>query len=75
MIKDCELQVIDADLSKLKIKGLIFEIELCTDYYSVVENISEFSVFSQLVNPKEVQNLYKKKASRSIYKELFLYNI
>ena len=75
MIKDCELQVIDADISKLKIKGLIFEIELCTDYYSVVENISEFSVFSQLVNQKEVQNLYKKKASRSIYKELFLYNI
>ncbi len=74
MIKDCELQVIDADLSKLKIKGLIFEIELCTDYYSVVENISEFSVFSQwLINKRSAE--YKKKASRSIYKELFLYNI
>mgnify|MGYP000647995575 CR=1 FL=1 len=54
-MKDCEFQVIDADLSKLKIKGLIFEIEPCTDYDSAVESTSEFSVLDQSI--KEVQSL------------------
>lgn len=54
-MKDCEFQVIDADLSKLKIKGLIFEIEPCTDYDSAVESTSEFSVLDKSI--KEVQSL------------------
>ena len=54
-MKDCEFQVIDADLSKLKIRGLIFEIEPCTDYDSAVESTSEFSVLDQSI--KEVQSL------------------
>ena len=54
-MKDCEFQVIDADLSKLKIKGLIFEIEPCTDYDSAVESTSEFSALDQSI--KEVQSL------------------
>ena len=54
-MKDCEFQVIDADLSKLKIKGLIFEIEPCTDYDSAIESTSEFSVLDQSI--KEVQSL------------------
>ena len=54
-MKDCEFQVIDADLSKLKIKGLIFEIEPCTDYDSAIESTSEFSVLDKSI--KEVQSL------------------
>lgn len=54
-MKDCEFQVIDTDLSKLKIKELFFEIEPCTDYDSAVESTSKFSVLDQSI--KEVQSL------------------
>ncbi len=47
IIKDCEFDIISQDLSKLKVKGLILEIEKCTDFDSETESTSEFTALEE----------------------------
>lgn len=58
-MKDCEFHVIDSEFSKLKIKGLILEIERCTDFDAAIESTSEFSVLDKsLKDAKDIINAY-----------------
>ena len=47
IMKDCEFDIIFQDLSKLKVKGLILEIERCTDFDSETESTSEFTALEE----------------------------
>ena len=47
IMKDFEFDIISQDLSKLKVKGLILEIERCTDFDSETESTSEFTALEE----------------------------
>ena len=59
IMRDCEIDILDDDLTKLKIKGLNIEIVRCTDFESAVESTSEFTVLDEaLADVKKVMDAY-----------------
>ena len=49
VMKDCEFDIIATDLARLKVKGLILEIEKCTDFDSATESTSEFTALEEAI--------------------------
>jgi len=49
IMEDCEFDIIATDLSRLKVKGLILEIEKCTDFDSATESTSEFTALEEAI--------------------------
>lgn len=59
IMRDCEIDILDDELTKLKIKGLNIEIVRCTDFESAVESTSEFTVLDEaLADVKKVMDAY-----------------
>ena len=59
IMRDCEIDVLDDELTKLKVKGLSIEIVRCTDFESAVESTSEFTVLDEaLADVKKVMDAY-----------------
>lgn len=59
IMRDCEIDILDDELKKLKIKGLNIEIVRCTDFESAVESTSEFTVLDEaLADVKKVMDAY-----------------
>lgn len=59
IMRDCEIDILDNKLTKLKIKGLNIEIVRCTDFESAVESTSEFTVLDEaLADVKKVMDAY-----------------
>lgn len=59
IMRDCEIDVLDDELTKLKVKGLNIEIVRCTDFESAVESTSEFTVLDEaLADVKKVMEAY-----------------
>ncbi len=59
IMRDCEIDILDDELTKLKIKGLSIEIVRCTDFESAVESTSEFTVLDEaLADVKKVMDAY-----------------
>ena len=49
IMEDCEFDIIATDLARLKVKGLILEIEKCTDFDSATESTSEFTALEEAI--------------------------
>ena len=49
IMQDCEFDIIATDLARLKVKGLILEIEKCTDFDSATESTSEFTALEEAI--------------------------
>ncbi|MFR1178851.1 MAG: BppU family phage baseplate upper protein [Bacilli bacterium] len=59
IMRDCEIDILDDKLTKLKVKGLNIEIVRCTDFESAVESTSEFTVLDEaLADVKKVMEAY-----------------
>lgn len=59
IMRDCEIDILDDELTKLKIKGLSIEIVRCTDFESAIESTSEFTVLDEaLADVKKVMETY-----------------
>ena len=59
IMRDCEIDIIDAGVTKLKVKGLSIEIVRCTDFESAVESISEFTALDEtLADVQKVMDAY-----------------
>ena len=59
IMRDCEIDILDDELTKLKIKGLSIEIVRCTDFESAIESTSEFTVLDEaLADVKKVMEAY-----------------
>ena len=59
IMRDCEIDILNDELTKLKIKGLSIEIVRCTDFESAVESTSEFTVLDEaLADVKKVMEAY-----------------
>lgn len=59
IMRDCEIDILDDELTKLKIKGLNIEIVRCTDFELAVESTSEFTVLDEaLADVKKVMDAY-----------------
>ena len=50
IMRDCELDILDDKLTKLKVKGLSIEITRCTDFESAIESTSEFTALTQALD-------------------------
>ena len=53
IMQDCEVDIIATDLARLKVKGLILEIEKCTDFDSATESTSEFTALEEAITGYE----------------------
>lgn len=59
IIRDCEINIIDAGVTKLKVKGLSIEIVRCTDFDAAVESTSEFTALDEtLADVQAVMDAY-----------------
>ena len=59
IMRDCEIDILDEELTKLKVKGLSIEIIRCTDFESAIESTSEFTVLDEaLADVKKVMDAY-----------------
>ena len=59
IMRDCEIDILDEELTKLKIKGLSIEIVRCTDFEFAIESTSEFTVLDEaLADVKKVMDAY-----------------
>ena len=59
IMRDCEIDILDEELTKLKVKGLSIEIVRCTDFESAIESTSEFTVLDEaLADVKKVMDAY-----------------
>lgn len=59
IMRDCEIDILDDELTKLKIKGLSIEIVRCTDFEAAIESTSEFTVLDEaLADVKKVMDAY-----------------
>ena len=59
IMRDCEIDILDDELTKLKVKGLSIEIIRCTDFESAIESTSEFTVLDEaLADVKKVMDAY-----------------
>ena len=50
IMRDCEIDILDDELTKLKVKGLSIEIARCTDFESAIESMSEFTALTQALD-------------------------
>ena len=50
IMRDCEIDILDEELTKLKVKGLSIEIARCTDFESAIESTSEFTALTQALD-------------------------
>ena len=50
IMRDCEIDILDEELTKLKVKGLSIEIARCTDFESAIESMSEFTALTQALD-------------------------
>lgn len=50
IMRDCEIDILDDELTKLKVKGLSIEIARCTDFESAIESTSEFTALTQALD-------------------------
>ena len=59
IMRDCEIDILDEELTKLKVKGLSIEIVRCTDFEAAIESTSEFTVLDEaLADVKKVMDAY-----------------
>ena len=59
IMRDCEINIIDAGVTKLKVKGLSIEIVRCTDFDAAVESTSEFTALDEtLADVQAVMDAY-----------------
>ena len=59
IMRDCEIDILVEELTKLKVKGLSIEIIRCTDFESAIESTSEFTVLDEaLADVKKVMDAY-----------------
>ena len=59
IMRDCEIDILDEELTKLKVKGLSIEIIRCTDFESAIESTSEFTVLDEaFADVKKVMDAY-----------------
>ena len=50
IMRDCEIDILDDELTKLKVKGLSIEIARCTDFESAIESMPEFTALTQALD-------------------------
>ncbi len=59
IMRDCEINIIDAGVTKLKVKGLSIELVRCTDFDAAVESTSEFAALDEvLADVQKVMDAY-----------------
>ncbi len=59
IMRDCEIDIIDAGATKLKVKGLSIEIARCTDFEAAVESTSEFTALDEtLADVQKIMDAY-----------------
>ena len=68
IMRDCEINIIDAGVTKLKVKGLSIEIVRCTDFDDAVESTSEFTALDEAL--ADVQNVMDAYSEENIMKKI-----
>lgn len=59
IMRDCEIDIIDAGATKLKVKGLSIEVARCTDFEAAVESTSEFTALDEtLADVQKIMDAY-----------------
>ena len=68
IMRDCEIDIIDAGVTKLKVKGLSIEIVRCTDFDAAVESTSEFTALDEALG--DVQAVMDAYSEENIMKKI-----
>ncbi len=68
IMRDCEINIIDAGVTKLKVKGLSIEIIRCTDFDAAVESTSEFTALDEALG--DVQAVMDAYSEENIMKKI-----